>query len=205
MNRRFVAVALAVLTTHFFGALSPLYADLNAGLVAYYPFNGNANEASGNGIDGVPYNMISTNDRLGQPGGAYYFDGLASYITVPSFTNVSFASQITVSFWIWTDLVQDTGWEYYILDNHVFDGTPYEVPDYGFFVFYETIPGSPRGLWFRIFGGLDDGTANTIIGEASLPAAQWNFITYTLNGRMTTAYLNGTVYTNKTMPYDFAH
>ena len=53
MNRRLVAVTLAVLITHFFGALSPLYADLSAGLVAYYPFDGNANDASGNGHNGT--------------------------------------------------------------------------------------------------------------------------------------------------------
>ncbi|MEJ0107153.1 MAG: hypothetical protein WDO19_33520 [Bacteroidota bacterium] len=30
--------------------------DLNAGLVAYYPFNGNANDASGNNLNGVVLN-----------------------------------------------------------------------------------------------------------------------------------------------------
>jgi hypothetical protein len=28
---------------------NPSHADLTSGLVAYYPFNGNANDASGNG------------------------------------------------------------------------------------------------------------------------------------------------------------
>lgn len=31
---------------------SPVLADLNEGLVAYYPFNGNANDGTGNGNDG---------------------------------------------------------------------------------------------------------------------------------------------------------
>ena len=37
-------------------------ADLNDGLVAYYPFNGNANDESGNGNDGVvvgPFSFLN--------------------------------------------------------------------------------------------------------------------------------------------------
>jgi len=32
---------------------NPSHADLTTGLVAYYPFNGNANDASGNGNNGT--------------------------------------------------------------------------------------------------------------------------------------------------------
>jgi len=34
------------------------YADLNEGLVAYYPFDGNANDESGNGNDGIEYGDV---------------------------------------------------------------------------------------------------------------------------------------------------
>ena len=37
------------------------------GLVAYYPFNGNANDASGNGNDGTMYSAYFDNDRFNQP------------------------------------------------------------------------------------------------------------------------------------------
>ena len=43
-------------------------ADLNDGLVAYYPFNGNANDESGNGA-------TLTEDRFGNKGSAYSFNG----------------------------------------------------------------------------------------------------------------------------------
>ncbi len=33
------------------------------GLVAWYPFNGNANDESGNGNDGVPENVTLESDR----------------------------------------------------------------------------------------------------------------------------------------------
>ena len=34
------------------------YADLNDGLVAYYPFNGNADDESGNGNHGTVYGAV---------------------------------------------------------------------------------------------------------------------------------------------------
>jgi hypothetical protein len=43
----------------FFGITSA-HADLTTGLVAYYPFNGNANDASGNGNNGTVYGATLT-------------------------------------------------------------------------------------------------------------------------------------------------
>jgi len=45
------------------------------GLVAWYPFNGNANDESGNGNDGDVNGAILTEDEYGNSNSAYYFDG----------------------------------------------------------------------------------------------------------------------------------
>ena len=58
--------------------------DLSAGLVGEYLFNGNANDSSGNGKNGVINNLISTTDRFGVTGAAYNFSGNYSYITIPT-------------------------------------------------------------------------------------------------------------------------
>ncbi len=50
------------------------------GLVAYYPFNGNTNDESGNGYDGTNHNADLTSDRFGHQNSAYYLDG-NQYIT----------------------------------------------------------------------------------------------------------------------------
>jgi hypothetical protein len=42
---------------------------LTNGLVAYYPFNGNANDASGNGYNGTAYNTTIVADYMGVSGG----------------------------------------------------------------------------------------------------------------------------------------
>src|ERR1035438_7855041 len=101
MNRRFVAVALAVLAIHVFGALSPLYADLNTGLVAYYPFNGNANDASGNGLDGVVYGATLDTDRFGNSNACYAFAGTGNWIQAdigPSYFSAEFTFGVWVKF-----------------------------------------------------------------------------------------------------------
>jgi hypothetical protein len=57
-------------------------ADFDDGLVAYYPFNGNANDETGNGYDGTVNGSALTEDRFGNPQSAYDFDGNSSYIDI---------------------------------------------------------------------------------------------------------------------------
>jgi hypothetical protein len=64
--------------------------DLSAGLVAYYPFSGNTNDASGNGHNVVFNNATLTADRFGNPNAAYLFNGVDNYMKIlndPAFYN----------------------------------------------------------------------------------------------------------------------
>ncbi len=45
------------------------------GLIAFYPFNGNANDESGNGHNGAVLDATLTTDRFGVDSSAYYFSG----------------------------------------------------------------------------------------------------------------------------------
>jgi uncharacterized protein (TIGR02145 family) len=63
---------------------------LNNGLVAYYPFTGNAGDSSGNGNHGTVNGATLTTDRFGNSGKAYSFDGINDYIVISnSFYNIS--------------------------------------------------------------------------------------------------------------------
>jgi hypothetical protein len=67
-------------------AVSPFLAgaQLSNGLIAHWPFNGNANDASGKNHNGTVHNLISVPGKTGQSNTAYYFAGdTSSYITVP--------------------------------------------------------------------------------------------------------------------------
>ena len=82
-----------------FGLCSITLADLNDGLVAYYPFNGNANDESGNGRDGIVFGATLTEDQAGQANSAYEFDGIDDYISFgSSFPDMD---EMTLSIWLY--------------------------------------------------------------------------------------------------------
>jgi len=57
-------------------------ADISSGLAASFPFNGNANDASGNGNNGVVYGATLIADRFGNANSAYSFDGTDDYVRI---------------------------------------------------------------------------------------------------------------------------
>jgi hypothetical protein len=78
---------------------SNLVADLTTGLVAHYPFNGNADDESGNGNHGTVYDAILTNDRFENPNSAYTF-GVNRAIQIPNSNSLQIENQITMAGWI---------------------------------------------------------------------------------------------------------
>jgi hypothetical protein len=56
--------------------------DLNIGLIAWYPLDGNASDMSGNSRHGTIYGSNPTEDRHGKMNGAYNFDGKDDYIKI---------------------------------------------------------------------------------------------------------------------------
>ncbi len=73
------------------------------GLVAYYPFNGNANDESGNGNDGTVDGAILTEDRNGDANSAYHFDGYNDFIIVPDAEILRMTDAVTISLWFKTE------------------------------------------------------------------------------------------------------
>jgi hypothetical protein len=75
----------------------PSYVPTN-GLVGWWPFNGNANDESGNGNNGTVNGATLTTDRNGNSSKAYSFDGINDFISMSNapFTNPPF----TISGWI---------------------------------------------------------------------------------------------------------
>ena len=80
-----------------------LYNNELTGLVAYYPFNGDANDESGNGYNGVVSGAFLTSDRFEQTGKAYNFtfNGTSSdKIQVAGTSGLNFSSGgFSVSGW----------------------------------------------------------------------------------------------------------
>ncbi len=74
----------------------PSYLPTN-GLVGWWPFNGNANDESGNGNNGIVNGATLTTDRFGNEGNAFSFDGINDFIDV----NIDSILQNGISICLW--------------------------------------------------------------------------------------------------------
>ena len=75
-------------------------ATLKNGLVAYYPFNGNANDESGNQFNGTVYNATLTKNRFGIPNSAYNFNGIIGTKIQTTYPGVLGNNSRSVSLWV---------------------------------------------------------------------------------------------------------
>ncbi|MEY4109716.1 MAG: hypothetical protein RLZZ46_70, partial [Bacteroidota bacterium] len=69
----------------------PSYVPTN-GLVGWWPFNGNANDESGNGNHGTMNGVINTTDRNGIGNRAFYFNGSSNIVVNNQFFNNGWSS-----------------------------------------------------------------------------------------------------------------
>lgn len=74
--------------------------QINNNLLIYYPFDGNSNDASGNGYNGQDFGVTYTSDRFGNPNSACYFNGTNSYINFPNLNILKPNLPVSFSFWI---------------------------------------------------------------------------------------------------------
>lgn len=75
----------------------PAYVPTN-GLVGWWPFNGNANDESGNGNHGIVNGATLTTDRNGVANQAFSFDGIDDFI----YFTLSQENEFSVSIWVKT-------------------------------------------------------------------------------------------------------
>ena len=75
MKKKFLFLAMGLtLTTQKIKAQVPNYVSGN-GLVGWYPFSGNTNDLSGNGLNGSPNNVIYNTDRFGNINSCFNVNG----------------------------------------------------------------------------------------------------------------------------------
>jgi hypothetical protein len=91
------AVATLGLTAATMAQNVPNYLPTN-GLAGWWPFNGNANDESGNNNNGTVNGATLTADRFGNANKAYSFDGISNFISTNLF-GPTVGSERTISFW----------------------------------------------------------------------------------------------------------
>lgn len=80
---------------------SAQYIDFEEGIVAYYPFNGSAEDKTGGGNDGFVNGATLTVDRFGNANGAYKFDGRSQSIRIPFSDIINFTNRQVYSISLW--------------------------------------------------------------------------------------------------------
>ncbi len=143
---------------------------LTNGLVAYYPFNGNANDASGNGCNGITNNTTFTSDRFGYSNSSCYFDGASSYIVVTNTSQLSPTEDFSVSVWVNPMNLQSLPMAV------ISKSQAYNDSDSSWFIFYEPADfGLPKTIQFQANPnfGID---SPTILPPS---AGQWHQLVYT--------------------------
>lgn len=93
MMKKIITLFLFVLLIQFAGAA------LTDGVQLHAPLDGNANDISGNGNNGIVYGAVLTSDKDNNANSAYQFNGQNSYIDFGT-SSLGLSDKITVSVWI---------------------------------------------------------------------------------------------------------
>jgi len=72
------------------------------GVIAYYPFNGNTNDESGNNYNATNHNAVLTTGVTDNPDHAYQFNGISSYMDIPDFSLLGLG-HVTVHTWLYIE------------------------------------------------------------------------------------------------------
>src|SRR5215212_6922284 len=101
MNKKSVLILLSVI---FVSLSASSQINLNLGLAAHYPFDGNANDASGNNNHGslVGSPTLAT-DRWGNSNRCYNFNGTSDHIRVESDSAIEPKTAVSISAWVNAD------------------------------------------------------------------------------------------------------
>jgi hypothetical protein len=147
--------------------------------LAYYPFNGNANDESGNGNNGTVNGATLTTDRCGNANSAFSFDGSSNnYINCGHSSSFNFDTAFTFTAWIYPTTTEA---------GVIFMKWKYGVED--------------KYLWMRdqqIHFYLFDCFDSNQLASNTIPINQWIFVVATYDGTSAKIYINGVLDVSKT-------
>ncbi|HVV25625.1 MAG TPA: LamG domain-containing protein, partial [Candidatus Saccharimonadales bacterium] len=155
--------------------------NLTAGLIGYWPFAGNARDATPYSNNGTVHGAMLTTGRSGQPNTAYLTGNTNSWIAVGSpsaYANLT-SSGFTYNIWLMRPADSTYHWPEIMgaANTHVFYGI--RSQNYG------------DGISFEYGLSPYDGTAYTNTGSFSLPVGEWHMFTATYDGAHLNFYRDG--------------
>ncbi|MDP1728350.1 MAG: LamG-like jellyroll fold domain-containing protein [Bacteroidota bacterium] len=188
---RYIATSQYALCTHLdtfdvdvknccLSCVSP--SDLQHGLIACYPFNGNTKDESGNGNNGTLIGGVSsTNDRFGMPNKAYSFNGSNGYINIPNAASLSSPDKnLTVCFWAYIN-----GWSMVSGTNYasiLSKGLTSMSPQYRISLRTDGVASFNKGKYWNMATSY-----STLLN-------QWYYFAVTINDSIISYYRNGVLF-----------
>ena len=137
------------LTSSTLHAQPPSYVPTD-GLVGWWPFNGNANDESGNGNNGTAQNGADlTIDRFGQPLSAFTFDGVDDFINISdNITLELLNTAFTINAWIQPASL--IGGQIIYKGQSFGNNQPKYIYQWnnGIYAYHTNGPGQNTGTWF---------------------------------------------------------
>lgn len=164
----------------------PSFID-TSGLVAFYAFNGNANDISGRGNNGTILGGATfQNDRFGQANQAILLDGVNDYISIPRNSSLEPTNALTINAWITPTRMTNAGWRTLISKAT----TPGVDPFVSFSI--QSSSSSPiNNRWqFNLSNG-SSGSLKSLVTKAALPDKDTLMLTAVLSEGIMRLYING--------------
>ncbi len=170
--------------------------NLTAGLVAYFPFNGNTLDASGNGNNATNFGATLTSDQWGNPNSAYLFNGTSNYMKILNNsglqpTQISLCAKVKpMGFYnglCYNSCIIDKG------------NSDYIAGDYGFRFTNAlsgncNIPGFANQNYRSDIGNIGSSSFALPFGGTPYVATnQWDCLISTYDGTTVNVYVNGTL------------
>jgi hypothetical protein len=189
------SLTLAVLAVGFALAVNGYSQSfLTNGLVAYYPFNGNANDQTTNANNGTPNNALLTADKLNQASSAYAFNGANAFISAPNKGYLTFPSggDFSVSIWVALDSLPTS-----VVNPMFFVGMDNGAGDYPKWILGYgplNLPTAPTGNYvsFITWGGTGVGYA--LASAEHIPVlGTWHSYLISKAGTNYTLYIDGQI------------
>jgi hypothetical protein len=188
MKRTFLLLARLSL---FLGCLLFCWSNVaSAALVAYYPFNGSANDLI-NANNGTLHGATLSTDRYNNPNKSYAFiDTNHDYIDAPNPSSLGISNAITIAAWVFIGTYRDTNFQT-VQKNGTTQLHAFAMPILGNAGLYYQgeLQAHKFGLELTLNGSFKSG----IWSATTLSAGTWNHLAATYDSSSGTAklYLNG--------------
>lgn len=182
------------------------------GLIAYFPFDGNTEDASTKKNNGKPTNVSYTTDRRGENGKAIKFGGFNNrgYVQVPNNESLKLSKQLTISLWLRLDdwggmddygnFVQNKGWHSIICKDGDRVGWDLIIQGGGTLNVFNPVFSNNHFTDPKVYLTYEKNDENLL--------KKWVHIAYTIDGETVKLFLNGVLVTkelNFTVNFDRAN